>query len=105
MKARTRGRRAQLYATLRLRRRYFEAGNKIKMIAMTVIGIGLPAAAAFLVLRGRARITDGGAPELLQRLARVYLGPDVVFPPMPDPPPGFTIRVSVEKVSGIGDWS
>ena len=58
-----------------------------------------------LVLRGRARVTEGGAPELLQRLARVYIGPDVVFPPMPSPPPGFTIRVAVEKVSGIGDWS
>jgi PPOX class probable F420-dependent enzyme len=59
----------------------------------------------YLVLRGRARVTEGGAPELLGRLARVYIGPDVVFPPMPNPPPGFTIRVAVEKVSGIGDWS
>ena len=59
----------------------------------------------YLVLRGRARVTEGGAPELLQRLARVYLGPDVVFPPMPDPPPGFTIRISVVRASGVGDWS
>ena len=59
----------------------------------------------YLVLRGRARVTEGGAPELLQRLARVYLGPDVVFPPMPDPPPGFTIRVTVDRASGVGDWS
>ena len=27
-----------------------------------------------------ARITEGGAAELLQRLARPYLGPDVRFP-------------------------
>jgi PPOX class probable F420-dependent enzyme len=59
----------------------------------------------YLVLRGRARVTEGGAPELLQRLAHVYLGPDVVFPAMPDPPPGYTIRISVEKVSGLGDWA
>jgi PPOX class probable F420-dependent enzyme len=59
----------------------------------------------YLVVRGRARVTEGGAPELLQRLARVYLGPDVRFPPMPDPPPGFVIRVAVERVSGIGDWT
>lgn len=58
----------------------------------------------YLVLRGRARVTEGGAPELLQRLAHVYLGPDVVFPPMPNPPPGFTIRIAVDKVSGMGDW-
>ena len=56
----------------------------------------------YLVLRGRARVTEGGAPELLQRLARVYLGPDVRFPPMPDPPPGFVIRIAVERVAGIG---
>jgi len=24
---------------------------------------------------------------------------------MPNPPPGFVIRVRVEKISGIGDWS
>ena len=41
---------------------------------------------------------------LLQRLAHVYLGPEVVFPAMPDPPPGFVVRIAVEKVSGIGDW-
>lgn len=59
----------------------------------------------YLVLRGRARVTEGGAPELLQRLARVYLGPDVHFPPMPDPPPGFVIRIAVERVAGMGEWA
>jgi PPOX class probable F420-dependent enzyme len=58
----------------------------------------------YLVLRGRARVTEGGAPELLQRLAHVYLGPDVVFPAMPNPPPGYVIRIAVEKVSGNGSW-
>lgn len=57
----------------------------------------------YLVLRGRARITEGGAPELLQRLARVYMGPDVVFPG-PGQPPGFVVRMTVEKVSGSGPW-
>ncbi|HZC14811.1 MAG TPA: PPOX class F420-dependent oxidoreductase, partial [Thermoleophilaceae bacterium] len=36
-----------------------------------------------LVVYGRARITEGGAPELLQRLAETYLGPGIKFPPMP----------------------
>ena len=58
----------------------------------------------YLVLHGRAAIEEGGAPELLQRLANTYLGPDVDFPPMPDPPPGWRLRVAVERVGGIGPW-
>jgi len=57
-----------------------------------------------LVLRGRARIEEGGAPELLQRLARVYLGPDVKFPPMDDPPPGYVLRIAAERIGGVGPW-
>jgi PPOX class probable F420-dependent enzyme len=58
----------------------------------------------YLVLDGRARVTQGGAAALLQRLAHTYLGPQVVFPAMPDPPPGYVTRVTVERVSGIGPW-
>jgi PPOX class probable F420-dependent enzyme len=58
----------------------------------------------YLVLDGEARLTEGGAPELLQRLARTYLGPDVVFPGMPNPPAGFVVRIGVTRVSGVGDW-
>jgi PPOX class probable F420-dependent enzyme len=58
----------------------------------------------YLVVHGRARITEGGAPELLQRLARTYLGPDVRFPPVDDPPPGVVTRVTVERIAGVGDW-
>lgn len=58
----------------------------------------------YLVLRGRARVTEGGAPELLQQLAYTYIGPGVRFPPMLNPPPGFVIRMTVEKIAGIGDW-
>jgi len=60
---------------------------------------------AYLVVHGRAVIEEGGAPELLQRLAHTYLGPDVAFPPMPDPPPGFRLRIAVERVGGIGPWA
>ena len=59
----------------------------------------------YLVLRGQARVTEGGAATLLRRLAQVYLGPGVDFPPMPDPPAGFVIRMTVERVSGNGNWS
>jgi len=60
--------------------------------------------AQYLVVHGRARIQEGGAPELLQRLAHVYLGPDVRFPPMDDPPPGFVLRIRPERVGGVGPW-
>ena len=59
----------------------------------------------YVIVRGRARVTEGGAPELLQRLAHVYLGPDVKFPPMDDPPPGYVLRIAVESVGGVGPWS
>jgi PPOX class probable F420-dependent enzyme len=59
----------------------------------------------YLVVHGKARIQEGGAPELLQRLARTYIGPDVTFPPMPDPPPGFVTRITVERLGGTGPWA
>ena len=63
-----------------------------------------PGLKEYLVVHGRARLEEGGAPELLQRLARVYLGPDVKFPPMDDPPPGHTMRITVEHIGGVGPW-
>ncbi len=59
----------------------------------------------YAVVYGRARITEGGAPELLQRLAQTYVGPGTTFPPMPDPPPGFVTRIRVERVAGQGPWA
>ena len=59
----------------------------------------------YLVVYGTARITEGGAAELLQRLAHVYLGPDVRFPPMDSPPAGYITRITVDRVSGVGPWT
>ncbi len=59
----------------------------------------------YLVVYGRARVTEGGAPELLQQLAYTYIGPGVKFPPMPDPPPGFVTRITPERFGGIGPWA
>lgn len=59
----------------------------------------------YLVIQGTARVVPGGAPELLQELARIYIGPDVRFPPMDDPPPGSIVRISVDKITGVGPWS
>jgi PPOX class probable F420-dependent enzyme len=59
----------------------------------------------YLVVYGTARVTEGDAPETLQRLAHTYLGPDVVFPPMPNPPPGFVTRITPERFGGVGPWT
>ena len=64
-----------------------------------------PGLKEYLVIRGRARLEEGGAPELLQRLARVYLGPEVTFPPMDDPLAGYTMRITIERIGGVGPWA
>lgn len=76
-------------------------------VALSVEGtlVQPPGLKQYLIVHGRARIEQGGAPELLQRLAHVYLGPDVPFPPMPDPPPGFVLRTTVERIGGVGPWA
>lgn len=63
-----------------------------------------PGLKEYLVVHGTARLVDGGAAELLQRLAHVYLGPDVTFPPMDDPPPGQVLRIAVDRIGGVGPW-
>ena len=59
----------------------------------------------YVVLYGQARIQEGGAPELLQRLAEVYIGPGVKFPPMDNPPPGYVTRIRVDRIEGVGPWT
>lgn len=59
----------------------------------------------YLVIYGTARITEGGAPQLLQELAHTYMGPDVDFPPMPNPPPGYITHITVNRVAGAGPWA
>ena len=59
----------------------------------------------YLVIRGTARIQEGGGPEVLQRLAHTYIGPDAKYPPMDDPPPGYVIRLTPEKIGGEGPWT
>jgi PPOX class probable F420-dependent enzyme len=64
-----------------------------------------PGLREYLIVRGTAAIEEGGAPELLQELARAYLGPEVRFPPMDDPPPGVRVRIKVDRVGGVGPWT
>ena len=59
----------------------------------------------YLVVHGTARVEEGGGPALLQRLAHTYLGADVKFPPMDDPPPGVVVRITPERLGGVGPWA
>lgn len=76
-------------------------------IVVSIEGTDLagPGLQEYLVIEGRARVVEGGAPELLQELAYVYMGPDVKFPPMDEPPPGFTTRIAAERIKGMGPWT
>ena len=59
----------------------------------------------YLVVHGTATITEGGAGELLNRLAKVYGGPDVEFPLAPDAPPGRVVHITVDRIGGLGPWT
>jgi PPOX class probable F420-dependent enzyme len=59
----------------------------------------------YLVVQGRAEVVEGGAAPLLQRLAEVYLGPGVIFPPVSDPTLGFVVRITPERIGGVGPWA
>ena len=58
----------------------------------------------YAVLQGRARITDGGALEVMDHLAQYYLGPGQQYP-MRDVPEGVVVQVTVERIYGQGPWT
>ena len=76
-------------------------------VSLSIEGTELqpPGLLQYLVVHGRGRITEGGAPELLQELAYHYLGPGTRFPPMDEPPPGYVLRIEVERLGGVGPWA
>lgn len=59
----------------------------------------------YVVIYGRARVTEGGAVPILQRLALLYLGRDSDFPPprLRDRA-GFVTRITPERFGGVGPW-
>ena len=59
----------------------------------------------YLVVHGRAEVVQGGAAPLLQRLAEVYLGPGVKFPPVDDPTLGYVVRITPDRIGGVGPWA
>jgi PPOX class probable F420-dependent enzyme len=74
-------------------------------ISFELAGVSGPGLMNYAVLHGTGRVTEGGAPELLQELAHRFLGPGVKFPPMENPPPGRVLHVTVERVTGMGPWA
>jgi PPOX class probable F420-dependent enzyme len=59
----------------------------------------------YLIVRGTGQVAEGDAAGLLQRLAHVYLGPSVTFPPGSNHPPGLILRITPEQVGGVGPWT
>ena len=68
-------------------------------------GVNPMGMANYLIVQGSALLAEGGAPELLQRLAEVYIGPGVKFPPMDNPPAGHVIHITPERIGGVGPWA
>ena len=58
----------------------------------------------YAVLRATAQVTEGGAWDLLDRLAKTYVAPDATFP-APRTDGGFVVRYEVERVGGVGPWA
>ncbi len=58
----------------------------------------------YLVITGTARITEGGAPELLHRLVQIYVGPGTKFP-ADNSPPGYITHITFERLRGVGPWN
>jgi hypothetical protein len=63
-----------------------------------------PALFPYLVIKGRASVADGGALDVMDHLAQWYIGPGARYPAR-DMPPGWTFRVSIDKIYGQGPWN
>jgi PPOX class probable F420-dependent enzyme len=57
----------------------------------------------YLVVQGRARITEGGALDVMDHLAQFYIGPGQTFP-MREVPAGIVYHVTVDRIYGQGGW-
>jgi len=77
-------------------------------VALSLLGDGTNAQGLreYVVVYGNARVTEGGAADLLQRLARIYLGSNAVYPPPAmRNVPGYITRLTPTRFAGIGPWS
>jgi hypothetical protein len=60
--------------------------------------------AEYLVVQGQGEVVEGDSAALLQRLAHVYLGPDAVFPAGDNHPLGLILRITPNRMTGVGAW-
>ena len=59
----------------------------------------------YAVVQGRVdRITEGGALDVMDRLAEFYVGAGQVYP-MRDVPDGIVVHVTIDRVYGQGPWA
>ena len=58
----------------------------------------------YVVIQGRARLSDGGALEVMDRLAQAYIGPGQRFW-LRDVPAGVVVHIEIERIYGVGPWS
>jgi PPOX class probable F420-dependent enzyme len=74
-------------------------------VSVTVVSTGRSGPfTPWLSVKGTARVEEGGAPELLEKLITPMFGPATGFPPR-DAPPGYLTRITIEKVGGVGPWA
>jgi PPOX class probable F420-dependent enzyme len=60
----------------------------------------------YVVVYGNARVTEGAAVPLLQRLAPIYLGPGAEYPPASMRNiAGYVTRITPARFFGIGPWA
>ncbi len=57
-----------------------------------------------LVVRGRARIEPGPDPQLMDEMAMKYLGLGRHPLALRDSPTSVVVRVSIDRISGVGPW-
>jgi PPOX class probable F420-dependent enzyme len=79
-----------------------DARVSLSIETQNVNAIGLT---EYLVVHGTARVTEGGAADLLQRLAYTYIGRNAgKFPPGDNNPPGYVTHITPDRYSGVGPW-
>ncbi len=57
----------------------------------------------YVVIQGRAHITEGGSLAVMDKLSEFYIGPGQVFP-MREVPEGIVVHVTVDRIYGQGPW-
>lgn len=57
----------------------------------------------YVVIQGRARITEGDALAVMDRLAEFYIGPGQAYP-MRNVPDGVVLHAAVDRIYGQGAW-